>query len=146
VLLDNVTELLEIPDGMHITRDIQLAHFVSAFTPLETVLRNLISNAIKHQDTKVGQIVIRSVAENNFCHFSICDDGPGIPMAAHERIFRLFQTITASERGGTGIGLSVSRRLVESHGGRISVEANQPPPGVTFHVWWPRFLRTDNHD
>lgn len=145
-LLDNVFELLEIPEGMHLERDVQITHFISTWVPLETVMRNLISNAIKHHDTKIGTILIRCVAENNFCHFSICDDGPGIPTAAHERIFRLFQTITASERGGTGIGLSVSRRLVESHGGRISIEANQHQRGVTFHVWWPRYLRKDNHD
>lgn len=145
-LLDNVFGLLEVPLTIHIKRDIQLEHFTSNWVPLETVMRNLISNAIKHHDTKVGTILIRSISENNFCHFSICDDGPGIPAAAHERIFRLFQTITSSERGGTGIGLSVSRRLVESHGGRISVEANQHQRGVTFHVWWPRYLRKDNHD
>ena len=145
-LLDNVFGLLEVPLTIHIKRDIQLEHFTSNWVPLETVMRNLISNAIKHHDTKAGTILIRSISENNFCHFSICDDGPGIPAAAHERIFRLFQTITSSERGGTGIGLSVSRRLVESHGGRISVEANQHQRGVTFHVWWPRYLRKDNHD
>ena len=145
-LLDNVLGLLDIPEGMTLTRDIQLEHFVSTWTPLETVIRNLISNAIKHHDTKEGTILIRCTAENNLCHFEVCDDGPGIPEAACKRIFRLFQTVTSSERSGTGIGLSVSRRLVETHGGSIDVEANTSQRGVTFHVWWPRFLRKDNHD
>ncbi|MCW8354835.1 HAMP domain-containing histidine kinase [Marinomonas pontica] len=145
-LLDNVMELLAIPAGVTITRDIQLEQFTSVWTPLETVIRNLISNAIKHHDQETGNLFIRCVAENNMCHFSICDDGPGIPEAAFSRIFRLFQTVTSNERSGTGIGLSVSRRLVETHGGRISVESNQHQRGVTFHVWWPRFLRKDTHD
>ncbi|MBJ7539322.1 sensor histidine kinase [Marinomonas transparens] len=147
-LLDNVVELLSIPDGITLQRDIQLKTLVSSWTPLETVIRNLISNAIKHHDSDQGTILIRCCAENNLCHFSICDDGPGIPEAAYERIFRLFQTATSNERGstGTGIGLSISRRLAESHGGRISVESNHHQRGVTFHVWWPRFLRKDTHD
>lgn len=144
-LFDSVFELLEVPEGITITRDIQIDNFTSVLTPLETVMRNLISNAIKHHDQEKGSITIGCVAENNLCHFTICDDGPGIPEAAFSRIFRLFQTVTSSERSGTGIGLSVSRRLVETHGGRISVEANQHQRGVTFHVWWPRFLRKDTH-
>ncbi|QRV23639.1 sensor histidine kinase [Marinomonas foliarum] len=145
-LLDNIFELLPIPEGISVTRDIHLEHFTSTWTPLETVIRNLISNAIKHHDQDTGNISIRCVAENNLCHFSVSDDGPGIPEAAFSRIFRLFQTVTSNERSGTGIGLSVSRRLVETHGGRISVEANTTQRGVTFHVWWPRFLRKDTHD
>lgn len=145
-LFDNIFELLEVPDGITITRNINIEHFTSTWTPLETVMRNLISNAIKHHDQDTGSIAIGCVAENNLCHFTICDDGPGIPEAAFSRIFRLFQTVTSNERSGTGIGLSVSRRLVETHGGRISVEANKHQRGVTFHVWWPRFLRRDTHD
>jgi PAS domain S-box-containing protein len=145
-LLDTIFELIEIPEGITLERDIQLNNFVSALTPLETVMRNLISNAFKHHDKKTGTILIRCIAENNLCHFSICDDGPGIPEAAYSRIFRLFQTVTSNERSGTGIGLSVSRRLVETHGGRISVETNQHQRGTTFHVWWPRFLRKDTND
>ncbi|WP_421853882.1 sensor histidine kinase [Marinomonas sp.] len=145
-LLDNIAELIVIPEGFTITRDIQLENFTSVWTPLETVIRNLISNAIKHHDQELGSITIACKAENNFCHFTICDDGPGIPESAFTRIFRLFQTVTSSEQSGTGIGLSVSRRLVETYGGRISVETNKHQRGVTFHVWWPRFLRKDNHD
>ncbi|WP_249411580.1 PAS domain-containing sensor histidine kinase [Marinomonas sp. A3A] len=144
-LFDNIFELLEVPKGITISRDIQLEYFTSVWTPLETVMRNLISNAIKHHDQDTGSIAIGCVAENNLCHFTICDDGPGIPEAAFTRIFRLFQTVTSNERSGTGIGLSVSRRLVETHGGRIGVEANKHQRGVTFHVWWPRFLRKDTH-
>jgi PAS domain S-box-containing protein len=145
-LFDNIFELVQVPKDMTITRDIQIDHFTSIWTPLETVMRNLISNAIKHHDQEIGVITIGCTAENNLCHFTICDDGPGIPEAAFSRIFRLFQTVTSSERSGTGIGLSVSRRLVETHGGRISVEANKHQRGVTFHVWWPRFLRKDTHN
>ncbi|RBP84225.1 histidine kinase/DNA gyrase B/HSP90-like ATPase [Marinomonas rhizomae] len=77
-LFDNIFELLEVPEGVTITRDIRLEHFTAVWTPLETVMRNLISNAIKHHDQSTGSIVIGCAADNNFCHFTICDDGPGM--------------------------------------------------------------------
>lgn len=145
-LLDDVYTLIDIPKSFRLKQDIQLSTLNSVRVPLETVLRNLISNAIKHHHKESGNIQISCKPENNFCHFAVSDDGPGIPEAAFNRIFRLFQTATSAERMGSGIGLSVSRRLAETHGGRISVTPNSPKPGVTFHLWWPRFLRTDTHD
>ena len=145
-LIYDVCDFVQIPDAFSLELSIEPGFIVGARTPLETVLRNLVSNALKHHDRTEGSLVISSAMEQNFCHFSVCDDGPGIPGNMHDRIFRLFQTVTASERQGTGIGLSVSRRLVETHGGRVSVNANEPSRGSTFHVWWPRFIRKDTYD
>lgn len=145
-LLDGIFSLIELPENFKIEKDISIDELETTKTPLETVLRNLISNAIKHHDNGSGVIKISCHSENNMCHFSVCDDGPGIPEASLDRIFRLFQTVTSSEKSSSGIGLSVSRRLAETHGGRISVENNKNQSGVTFHVWWPRFIRMDNHD
>ncbi len=144
--LDDIVEFLQVPESFNIEYDIELKSLLSPHTPLETVLRNVISNAVKHHDQGSGTIRLSCVAENNLCHFSICDDGPGIPESAIERIFRLFQTVTTAERQNTGIGLSVTRRIVEAHGGRITVEQNTHQRGVTFHIWWPRFIRKDTHD
>ncbi len=145
-LFDDVLELVQPPSGFTVERRIDLKKLVCVATPLETILRNLISNAIKHHDREEGRILIKCKAENNMCHFSVSDDGPGIPESAKDRIFKLFQTVSSTDRQGSGIGLSVSRRLAETHGGRVSVELNSPQKGVTFHVWWPRFIRTDTHD
>ncbi|WP_350608483.1 PAS domain-containing sensor histidine kinase [Pseudoalteromonas sp. MER144-MNA-CIBAN-0113] len=142
-LISNVTELLDLPAGMKLRKDIQLDTIVTAWTPLETVVRNLLSNAIKHHDSKEGTIEIRCVAENTLCHITVTDDGPGIPPEAYERIFSLFQT-TSDDKSGSGIGLSISRRLAQAHGGRISVSSNELQKGSTFHVWWPRFARKEN--
>mgnify|MGYP000682527927 CR=1 FL=1 len=145
-LFDDVLELVQPPSGFTLERRVDLKQLVCVATPLETILRNLISNAIKHHDREEGRILIKCKAENNMCHFSVSDDGPGIPESAMGRIFKLFQTVSSADRQGSGIGLSVSRRLAETHGGRVSVELNSPQKGVTFHVWWPRFIRTDTHD
>ncbi|HBR97734.1 MAG TPA: PAS domain-containing sensor histidine kinase, partial [Gammaproteobacteria bacterium] len=145
-LLQEVCEFVQIPEQFEVEVHVEPGMMISARTPLETVLRNLISNAIKHHDQASGKLVVTSVMEHNMCRIAVRDNGPGIPGNMHDRIFRLFQTVTASERQGTGIGLSVSRRLVETHGGRISVQANTPDRGSTFSVWWPRFVRKDTYD
>ena len=61
----------------------------------------------------------RTSAEH--CVFTVADDGPGIPPANHERVFRMFQTLAPSNRDHSGIGLALSKRLVESHGGWIKI-------------------------
>jgi len=144
-LLENILSLIEVPSGFKVVTDISVDSFESTMIPLETVLRNLISNAYKHHNKDHGQIEISCHRENNMLHFTISDDGPGIPEAAKERIFKLFQTVTSSDRGSTGIGLSVCRRLTETHGGKIYVENNKQE-GVTFHLFWPNYIRKDMHD
>lgn len=142
-VVDRIEELIEVPAGFSVTRQLSSSTFVGHLTPLETVLRNLISNAIKHHDKPAGSVTISSVDEGSFCHIMVRDDGPGIPPQAHERIFKLFQTLNSNSNQSTGIGLAVSRRMTESHGGTINVTANEGQRGVTFHVYWPRFLRKD---
>lgn len=107
---------------------------------LELVLRNLISNAIKHHDKKSGHIIVRSVASPEDTHyiFEVADDGTGIPPEHHERVFAMFQTLRPrDEVEGSGMGLAVIRKTIESLGGSISLAANQPR-GAVFRFSWPR--------
>jgi signal transduction histidine kinase len=140
-LIQSVLEVLSIPKAFEVHVDVDVEPFRAAKTPLETVLRNLISNAIKHHDSERGQLEITVRARGAFCQFSVRDDGPGIPELAQARIFKLFQTVSASERGGSGIGLAVCKRLVECHGGSIEVRCEPGSRGSTFSFSWPRFLR-----
>lgn len=145
-LIGNIIELHPVAADFTIESIIKLESLQASKTPLETVLRNLYTNAIKHHDGLDPKITIKAEASGNFCLFSVIDNGPGIPVAAQERVFRLFQTLTSSERAGSGIGLALVKRLTESHGGHIELVSNDGERGACFKVLWPRFPRRDLDD
>ncbi len=142
-LVKGIIEMHPIPPGFEVKTDIRLNQLTAARTPLETVLRNLFTNALKHHDGVSPQIIISAEAEGNFGRFIVKDNGPGIPSAARERVFRLFQTLSNAETSGSGIGLAVAKRMTESHGGKIQLIDSQDERGATFEVLWPRFPRKD---
>lgn len=99
------------------------------FNKLEQVFINLISNAVKFTPV-AGEIRINAEVGDDVIKFSVSDTGKGIPKDAQERIFDKFQQIydkEARKLGGTGLGLSVTRAIVEAHKGQIWVES--PPTG-----------------
>ena len=89
------------------------------------ILYNLIGNAIKF--TEQGEIIVAAAdTKDGFVRVSISDTGIGIPADKLADIFQTFEQIGATvskEYGGTGLGLGIARRLVELHGGRITVES-----------------------
>lgn len=145
-LIQSILDVQPPSLGFEVTVDVRAAAFKAARTPLETVLRNLIGNAIKHHDREQGRLEIRVEEDDLYCVFSISDDGPGIPVKAQERVFRMFQTLSTSEREGSGIGLALTKRLVETHGGRIMLESRDGARGATFRFWWPRFERRNPNE
>jgi signal transduction histidine kinase len=109
--------------------------------PLETVLRNLVANAIKHHDKPTGHIRISAGAPvanvDSMVEFAVADDGPGIDPAFHDRIFQMFQTLRPRDQvEGSGIGLAVVEKIVTSVGGTVRVEST-PGEGATFLFTWP---------
>ena len=137
-LVNRVLELQPVPLGFEVRLDVPAMQFHAARTPIETVLRNLISNAIKHHDKDSGWVAVRVLDRGKFVEFSVADDGPGVPAHAQDRIFKLFQTASISERQNSGVGLAVAKRLVESHGGWITVESQDGIRGSTFRFHWPK--------
>lgn len=105
---------------------------------LEQVLSNLVSNAIKYgAASPVGVVVRRSDAPAGVW-VQVSDRGIGIATDDQQRIFERFEQVLAGERrrDGFGIGLWLVRRLVEAHGGTVSV-ASRVGEGTTFSVWLP---------
>lgn len=143
-LMDSTLSFLNVPPQFTVSLSLSEKNITAVKTPLETVLRNIISNAVKHHDKNEGTIQIFTKSEGNMVLFSITDDGPGIPKSSRQRVFKLFQTASTKSKRSTGIGLSVCRRLVEAHGGRIEFKCDSK--NTTFFVWWPKYIRKDTHD
>jgi PAS domain S-box-containing protein len=145
-LIAEVVEIIPRAAALRISMQIDAKPFITNKAPLESVLRNLIDNAVKHHDRATGHILVRAEDVGRYCVFTISDDGPGIPPAAQERVFRIFQTLAPGTQQHSGIGLALSKRLVEAHGGWLKLESVSGMRGTAFHVWWPRFQWRKTHD
>jgi signal transduction histidine kinase len=99
---------------------------------LRQVIFNLLSNAVKFTP-EGGSVTVASERANGHVEVSVTDTGPGIAPEDQERIFEEFQQtdVGAQQQEGTGLGLALSKRLVELHGGRIWVES-EPGHGSRF--------------
>ncbi|MDP2920227.1 MAG: ATP-binding protein [Dehalococcoidia bacterium] len=97
------------------------------------VLRNLLTNAVTHT-TSGGAVTITATPSGNQVEVSVTDTGDGIPAEELANIFERFYRVDRSRSrrtGGSGLGLTIARRLVEAHGGRITAES-QPGKGSRF--------------
>ena len=105
----------------------------AARTPIQQVLQNLINNALKYQPAGAKPIVtIRCDETSDYWRCSVTDNGIGIDPRFFGKIFMAFQRLhTNSEYSGTGIGLAICKKIIESHGGEIWVEST-PGKGSTF--------------
>ncbi|MFP4417201.1 MAG: PAS domain S-box protein [Chitinispirillaceae bacterium] len=101
---------------------------------IRQVIINLLENSCNH-DVSNSPVVIETVAEGNRVKIRIIDQGEGI---AEEHLDQLFQPFFTTRTGGTGLGLSVVKHIIEVHGGGISIINNDPPPGTTAELWLPR--------
>lgn len=104
---------------------------------LVQVFQNLIANALKFRGEKSPQILVSVKESNGFAGFAVKDNGIGIDPKHSDRIFVIFQRLNPREQyEGTGIGLSVCKKIVERHGGRIWLES-KPGKGSTFYFTFP---------
>jgi signal transduction histidine kinase len=104
---------------------------------IRQVVFNLLSNAVKFTP-EGGSVVVSSAQLDGEVHVSVADTGPGIAPTDQARIFEEFQQtdVGAQQREGTGLGLTLSKKLIELHGGRIWVES-EPGNGSTFTFTLP---------
>jgi signal transduction histidine kinase/ActR/RegA family two-component response regulator len=106
-------------------------------TRVRQVLFNLVSNAVKFTPGG-GQVTLRASIEGRELRFDVADTGIGIPDEAHGRMFGVFERFheDRTDAAGTGLGLAVTKRLVEAMDGSISFES-EVGKGTTFHVSLP---------
>lgn len=107
-------------------------------TQIARVFQNLIENGIKYKKkTELPKIHIACKKKKNMYEFSVRDNGIGIDMQYHDRIFIIFQRLhKKDEYPGTGIGLSITKRIIERHGGAIWFDSKKDE-GTTFYFTLP---------
>lgn len=109
-------------------------------TRLKQVLLNLLSNAIKYNRPQ-GEVEIRVTVQEGVVRLAVADTGYGIPAARWQELFQPFSRLGAESTGieGTGIGLTISRRLMEMMGGAIGVDSEEER-GSTFWIKLPEVV------
>lgn len=110
---------------------------------LMQVVINLLSNAIKHVEPKNGEIVLKAGLENDYLKISVLDNGKGIGESYQKAIFDKFYQAddqTVRKPKGSGLGLPISRKIVELHGGEINVLSTLNE-GAYFYFTIPLSLR-----
>ena len=144
-LLQETIEMLAPPPTMSVTVVTDMPTLEAERTPLQQVFMNLIGNAIKYSAREDATIrVAASPDGDSHFRFSISDNGPGIAPQYHERIWEIFQMLAPRDKvEGTGIGLSVVRKLVDTRGGRAWLDS-APGRGTTVHFTWPIRPRTSS--
>ncbi|MCF7808675.1 MAG: tetratricopeptide repeat-containing sensor histidine kinase [Candidatus Marinimicrobia bacterium] len=105
---------------------------------IEQVITNLISNAINH--TPAGseinvKLEAKTIDEAEYIHFSVADNGPGVPEESVDKLFDKYAQLEArssAKSKGTGLGLAVSRIIIEEHGGKIGYKDNDPAGSIFY--------------
>jgi len=137
-LLAEVVELLSPPQETQVVIQPGMPAMEAERVPLQQVFMNLIGNAIKYTRRPDARIEVAAHEEGEFYRFAIADNGPGIAPQYREKIWQIFQTLAPRDKvEGTGIGLSVVRKIVEARGGRAWLDS-EPNKGSTFYFTWPK--------
>ncbi|MCX5962087.1 MAG: PAS domain S-box protein [Cyanobacteria bacterium] len=142
-LLVEIVDSLSIPNSFVVELPAELPSITTHRVLLSQVLANLIGNAYKHHDSPGerprerphGRIQITVQPDAEMWRFSVTDDGCGIAPENQERVFDIFKTLSSNDKNNTGIGLSIVKKLVETQGGKVTLES-QLGMGTTFSFTW----------
>jgi signal transduction histidine kinase len=137
-LIAEVVDSLSPPKGFKIKVSGEMPTLYADRLQLGQVFSNLLGNSIKHHGGAKGKIRISVQSHHLMYEFSVCDDGPGIAPAYHDKVFMMFQTLGSSDyKNSTGIGLALVKKIVEEHGGKIWIES-EVGEGTCFYFTWPK--------
>jgi signal transduction histidine kinase len=100
------------------------------------VFANLVGNALKFVPKEGGRVTLSVAIDGNRARFSVIDNGPGIPPEHQEHLFERYWKGSSASRDGAGLGLFISKGILDAHGGEMRVES-RPPDGTTVRFWLP---------
>ena len=153
-LLEIVTQRIEEIRPQADEKSIQLALTAPESVPnifgdearMGQVFTNLIGNAIKFTPNN-GEVSVKVEADGNLLHVEVIDTGPGIPPEERQKIFDKFyqlSDISTRQQGGSGLGLSISKSIVEAHGGKLWIDDGNQGKGSNFQFVLPLVREDDN--
>ncbi|MBX3009987.1 MAG: response regulator [Caldilineaceae bacterium] len=142
LMVDTLQSLHGLATAKHIiirpTLPASALHIYADYQRLQQVLVNLVGNAIKFSPDR-SSIQVTAYLANQEIHVQVIDQGPGIPLEALPKLFDKFYQVNGFDRhayGGTGLGLHISKQIVEAHGGSIGVQS-ELGKGSTFYFALP---------
>jgi signal transduction histidine kinase len=143
--LEEIQSDFALPTNFEISIEPTDLQLTTCKSHLRKVIEELLENAVKHHDLGSvsghrGKIEIFVRLDADMVRFIIRDDGPGIELKHHQRVFRLFETIKPRDlQENTGIGLAIAKKLVDRVGGKIWLENPDSGKGLSVYFTWPQF-------
>src|SRR5690606_17366923 len=132
------TQLSGLPEGFEVVIESPLPKVRCIPTEFSLVMRNLISNAVKHHDRGAGRITVSGHGNAEVSVLEVTDDGPGIEAAYSEKIFDMFSTLRPrDEVEGSGMGLAMVKKIMEGAGGSVRLCEHDGDRGAVFQLAFP---------
>jgi len=122
VVMSDIEQVLYIPKHIKLKILNPLPTIIGDSTMLQQLFQNIVGNAVRYMDKETGLIQIDFKEQKLFYEFSITDNGMGIDKKYHDKIFKIFQFLNKS-KDSTGIGLSIVKKIVENHKGKIWLDS-----------------------
>lgn len=143
-VVEDIVGMLPLPDGFAVDVTSEMPTIHAPRAAIHTVLRNLISNAIKHRERDDGRVEVSATDLGEYMQFEVKDDGCGIAPHLHQQAFAMFKTLKRRDQvEGSGMGLTLVKKTVEMYGGRIDLESEEGQ-GAAFRFTWKK--RVDEND
>lgn len=130
-LVHDTIESIHAPDAIEFTIDTLLPVVKMDSYRLRQLFQNLLSNAVKSIESDHGEIHIGAIEKEDHWEFYVKDNGRGIDDKYHQKIFQMFQSVSAKKES-TGIGLSIVKKVIHYYGGKIWL-TSKPGLGTTFY-------------
>ncbi|WP_026933738.1 PAS domain S-box protein [Christiangramia echinicola] len=130
-IVNEIISMIFIPAHIEVKIKNKLPEIKADATRIQQLFQNLISNAVNYIDKEKGLVEIDVQEKHEEYIFSIKDNGCGIPNEHHEKIFKIFSSISKNKKS-TGIGLSIVKKIIDLYEGRIWLESEENL-GTTFY-------------
>lgn len=142
-LIDGIVAGMGSPSGMIVEVEGDWPRLRTLAAPLDLVLRNLVDNALKHNDAGFGRVTVTARDGGDTLDITVADNGPGIPREWQAAVFLPFRKVGEDQEQAEspGIGLALVRRTLDAVGGSVELQSDPSRQrGTTFLVRWPKAI------